>query len=81
MEARLQAEELARVEARARQVAEQQSQESQRDVVELQGKNQELVIKVQRLTHLLHQKPKVRKWLHVYVCVWKCTLSTHMYRR
>lgn len=61
MEARLQAEEMARAEARARQVAEQQSQEMEREIIELQGKNAELLTEMQRLTHLLHQKPKVIK--------------------
>ena len=60
MEARLQAEELARTEARARQAAEHQSQEMEREVVGLQGKNLELDAEVQRLTELLHQKPKAR---------------------
>ena len=59
MEARLLAEEAARTEARTRQAAEIQSREMEREIVELQGTNQELVSEVQRLTHLLNQKPKV----------------------
>ena len=59
MEARLLAEEAARTEARARQAAEIQSREMEREIVELQGTNHELVSEVQRLTHLLNQKPKV----------------------
>ena len=60
MEARLRAEEVARVEARTRQEAEIQSQEMERQVLGLQEKNQELIVEVQRLTQLLHQKPKVK---------------------
>ena len=58
-EARLHAEEEARVEARARQEAELLSQEMERQVVGLQSRNQELVAEVKRLTHLLLQKPTV----------------------
>jgi hypothetical protein len=56
-EARLQAEEAARVEARARQEAESQKREREREVAELEGRNRELVAEVERLTHLLVQKP------------------------
>ena len=59
IEARLRAEEVARVEAQARQVAETQNQEMEREVADLQGKNQELNSEIERLTHLLNQKPKV----------------------
>lgn len=59
IEARLRAEEMARVEGQARQVAETQNQEMEREVVDLQGKNQELISEVERLTDLLNQKPKV----------------------
>lgn len=59
IEARLRAEEMARIEAQARQVAETQNQEMEREVVDLQGKNQELNSEIERLTHLLNQKPKV----------------------
>lgn len=59
IEARLRAEEIARIEAQARQVAETQNQEMEREVVDLQGKNQELNSEIERLTHLLNQKPKV----------------------
>ena len=61
MEARLQAEEQARIEAQARQAAERQRQEMEREVVGLQSKNLELNAEVQRLTELLHQEPKARK--------------------
>lgn len=59
MEARLQAEELVRVEARARQEAEVVSQQMERQVATLQGTNQELMAEVERLTHLLLKKPTV----------------------
>lgn len=50
---------MARVEAQARQVAETQNQEMEREVADLQGKNQELNSEIERLTHLLNKKPKV----------------------
>ena len=73
MEARLRAEEMVRVEAQARHAAEHQSQEMEREMVGLQDKNQELTAEVQRLTHLLHQKPTVR---NDDVCITK-TLYLH----
>ena len=59
MEARLRAEEVARVEARARREAEAVSQDMERLVVGLQGKNQELAEEVEHLNQLLQQKAKV----------------------
>ena len=47
-------------------MAENQSQEMESEVVKLQAKNQELVSEIDRLTNLLHQKPKVRK-THIYI--------------
>ena len=68
MEARLRAEELARIEAQARQAAERQSQEMEREVVGLQSKNLELNAEVQRLTELLHQEPKARSsFVYVHI--------------
>ncbi|CAI8022460.1 Dystrophin, isoform D [Geodia barretti] len=55
---RQEAEELASVEARGRQEAELASQEIERQMAGLQGRNQELMAEVERLTHLLLKKPK-----------------------
>ena len=62
MEARLQAEELAMAEVRARQEVESLNQEMESQVAGLQGRNQELVAEVERLTHLLLKKPTVGKY-------------------
>ena len=59
-EARLRAEELVREEVRGREEAEFASQEMERQMAGLQGRNQELVAEVERLTHLLLRKPTVK---------------------
>ena len=60
---RQEAEDLASVEARGRQEAELASQEIESQMAGLQGRNQELMAEVERLTHLLLKKPKVREGL------------------
>lgn len=61
METRRQAEELARAESQARQETEALNREMERQVMGLQNRNTELVTEVERLTHLLLQKPKVSR--------------------